>query len=87
MTTTDINRRVGGLYCTEVLALLSDYLDGDLAGPARSAVEEHLQGCGNCATFGGEVADLLSALRVPAGGLEAGAIHRLQARLAAESAG
>jgi anti-sigma factor RsiW len=51
------------LTCEEVLALLSDYLDGDL-GPERLAtVEEHLHACENCTRFGGQFRATLAALR------------------------
>ena len=36
------------LTCREVVELLSDYLDGELAEPERVRVEEHLAGCDGC---------------------------------------
>ena len=54
---------VVAMTCTEVLAVLSDYLDGDLDAPARAAVEAHLAGCDNCTRFGGEFAAVVTALR------------------------
>jgi anti-sigma factor RsiW len=54
---------IAGLSCGDVLALLSDYLDGDLAAPARQQVEEHLRGCEGCARFGGEFRVTVQALR------------------------
>jgi len=54
---------IAGLSCGEVLALLSDYLDGDLAAAARQQVEDHLRGCEGCARFGGEFRVTVRALR------------------------
>lgn len=57
------NRNVGGLYCFEVLAQLSDYVDGELAAEERSKIETHLAGCDTCTQFGGEFGAVLKALR------------------------
>jgi anti-sigma factor RsiW len=54
---------VGGLSCEDVLDRLSDYLDGELAAPARAAVEAHVRGCDGCARFGGEFKSTVLALR------------------------
>ncbi len=59
----DGEREVAGLLCSEVLASLSDYLDGELAAEARAAIEAHLAGCDRCARFGGGMAGALAALR------------------------
>lgn len=59
---------VAGLSCSEVLARLSDYLDGDLGEPARRQVEDHLRGCDGCTRFGGEFRTTVTALRVHLGG-------------------
>jgi len=56
----------GGLTCFEVLAQLSDLLDGTLAAPQRQRVELHVAGCGDCARFGGAVARLIAGLRTGA---------------------
>ncbi len=45
-------RTVGGLRCSEVLARLSDFLDGELEKSDVARVEEHLLGCPNCERFG-----------------------------------
>lgn len=57
------NQLVGGLRCFEVLALLSDYLDGELEATARGRVEAHLAGCEACTQFGGEFGAVVGALR------------------------
>lgn len=53
----------GGTSCTEVLALLSEFVDGELGGASRERVEAHLRGCAACARFGSEFKALVSALR------------------------
>lgn len=54
---------IAGLSCGQVLAALSDYLDGDLPPAARAQVEDHLRGCERCARFGGELRATVRALR------------------------
>jgi anti-sigma factor RsiW len=56
-------RRLGGLWCSEVLALLTRYLDGDLNDAELSAVKAHVTGCSACATFGGAFHKAIIALR------------------------
>lgn len=53
----------GGLTCFEVLAQLSDYLDGTLATRIRDQVHAHVASCADCARFGGAVATVLAAVR------------------------
>jgi len=75
---------VAGLSCSSVLAVLSDYLDGDLAPGERLQVEEHLRGCDGCARFGGEFKTVVHALRADLlhpGGLPASLRDRLRAAL------
>ena len=57
------NRIVGGLSCFEVLAKLSDYLDGELVLEDKAKVEAHLAGCDACTKFGGEFGAVVKALR------------------------
>jgi anti-sigma factor RsiW len=57
------DRLVAGLWCHDVLALLSDYFDGDLAAAERAKVEDHLRGCDACTRFGGEFAATVHGLR------------------------
>lgn len=72
------NRQVGTLWCTEVLARLSDYLDGELTAEARHAVEIHVAGCDNCRRFGGDVGAMVAALgRHAPGEARPGGIERL----------
>ncbi len=59
----DLDRMVAGLRCREVLADLSDFLDGLLSEARVSAIRAHLAECTTCARFGADVAAVLSALR------------------------
>jgi anti-sigma factor RsiW len=71
---------VAGLSCSEVLARLSDYLDGELADAARRQLEDHLRGCDGCTRFGGEFRSTVRALRVYLGG-PGGLPEQVRARL------
>ncbi|MCB9562922.1 MAG: zf-HC2 domain-containing protein [Kofleriaceae bacterium] len=57
------DREVAGLRCRDVLARLSDYLDGDLADDARAQLEAHVRGCPDCARFGARFGQLVGTLR------------------------
>jgi anti-sigma factor RsiW len=57
------NRLVGGLWCTEVLGALPDYLEGTLPADVRAHAEEHLRGCDVCTRFGGRYATVVQAIR------------------------
>ena len=56
-------RTVGGLRCGEVLAALSDFLDGSVNAATRSQIEEHLRGCDWCERFGNRFGHVVAALR------------------------
>lgn len=56
-------REVAGIRCTEVLALLADYIDGDLPDHRRRQIDEHLAGCSWCEDFGGAYGALVTGLR------------------------
>lgn len=57
------NERVaGGLRCSEVLGMLSEYADGELGPETRERIEAHLAECDNCLRFGGSFQQLLSAM-------------------------
>ncbi len=58
-----VDRLVAGTWCHEVLARLSDYLDGELPAAEREQVDDHLRGCDACARFGGELAATVRELR------------------------
>lgn len=56
-------REVGGLWCSEVLSLLSDYVDGRVTTELRMQVETHVRGCQVCEQFGGSFAKVVTSLR------------------------
>lgn len=53
----------GGLDCFHVLALLSDYLEGDLSDADKARVRAHVSACGVCESFGGVFAAAIGTLR------------------------
>jgi RNA polymerase sigma-70 factor, ECF subfamily len=61
------DREVSGMRCSDVIAVLSDYLDGDLGATDRARVESHVQGCTVCARFGGHFAGTIEHLRARLG--------------------
>ncbi len=82
-------RVVGGMSCTQVLAVLSDYLDDELAADVRATVEAHLLGCDACTRFGGDLTATLGALRahlLASAGLPEGMHERFREALAREPA-
>lgn len=56
-------RVVAGLSCGEVLAALSDYVDGAPDPGRRDRIERHLRGCDWCARFGREFSGMVRMLR------------------------
>jgi anti-sigma factor RsiW len=56
-------KTVAGLRCGQVLAALSDYLDGELDSTRVSQIEEHLLGCPNCERFGRHFGSMVVSLR------------------------
>lgn len=61
--TSRFDKVVAGITCGQVLASLSDYLDGELPPEARARIEDHLRGCSECARFGGEFQSTVQALK------------------------
>jgi anti-sigma factor RsiW len=82
-------RVVAGVRCGEVLAELSELLDGTLTPARARQLQEHVRGCDPCGRFGdeltGAVHALRTALREPQ--LESGARDRLRLRLKSEIPG
>lgn len=81
------DRLVAGLWCHDVLARLSDYLDEELPAPERAQVEDHLRGCDACARFGGEFAATVRTLRDHLLADDAGPVHLRERLRAALDAG
>lgn len=81
-----LDRLVAGLRCREVLASLSDFLDGTLLPGRVAAIRAHLAGCRECDRFGRDVAAVLEGLRAAAEppALAPDVEARLRARLGAE---
>jgi len=80
-------RLAGGLWCHEVLDLLSDYVDGELASVSRGAVDAHLAACDRCERFGGEYARTVQRIREALSepeSLDGEMADRLRERLKAE---
>lgn len=78
------DREVAGVRCTEVLADLSDYVDGSVPPERRARIDAHLRGCDWCTHFGGAFAGTVRALRErlgPAEPPEAEVRDRLRRRL------
>lgn len=59
----DADNDIGGLRCGEVLARLSDFLDGTLSEDEHAKVSAHVRACNNCERFGGAFAVAVRALR------------------------
>jgi anti-sigma factor RsiW len=56
------DQHLGGLWCHEVLAGLSDYLEGELTPAEKKGVEAHLAQCPRCTQFGGTFSKMLTGL-------------------------
>ncbi|HEY0513434.1 MAG TPA: sigma-70 family RNA polymerase sigma factor [Thermoanaerobaculia bacterium] len=59
----DGERIVAGLHCGEVLADLTEHLDGRLGRERAQGIGEHLEGCERCRRFADEIAAAVCALR------------------------
>ncbi|MFO0634109.1 MAG: anti-sigma factor [Nannocystaceae bacterium] len=82
-TPTATDREIAGLRCSEVLALLGDWVDGELSLERRAAVEGHVRGCDVCERFGGRFAAMVKAIRALADddGVSPASLERLRGRL------
>jgi len=77
----DGNRLVGDLWCTDVLAGLSEYLDGELPPETADKVEQHLKGCPNCKRFGADMAAMLGSFSTLSQQIPADVSERLRRAL------
>lgn len=78
---------VAGLSCLDVLARLSELVDGEVSADERAQMAAHVAACDWCDRFGREFAATLDALRAEAAAppvpTEVG--ERLLARLAGQA--
>ncbi|MEM1413266.1 MAG: anti-sigma factor [Myxococcota bacterium] len=74
-------REVGGIRCDMVLAVLSDYLDGDLDAATRERVEAHVAGCPECERFGAGFGAMVRSLARKDEGLDEARVQKLAAVL------
>lgn len=56
-------RIVAGVSCSEVLADLSAYLDGELEAARVAQLEAHVSQCSVCAAFGAGFGRVITAMR------------------------
>jgi len=77
-------RELGGFTCGQVLAVLGDYVDGDLAAGDRDRVDAHLRECAVCERFGGRYAHVVRTARVRLGSappVDPGQLERIRRAL------
>lgn len=60
---SQLERRIAGLTCAEVLADLSAYLDGELGVKRVEELRAHLNECNECSRFGATVGSVIERLR------------------------
>lgn len=58
-----MERDIGGIRCSEVLARLADIVDGDVSVHDRERITAHVTACPECARFGTRYQDVIRALR------------------------
>jgi len=56
-------RDVAGLTCSQVMAALSDYAEGEAPAELRAQIEAHVAGCRQCEQFGAGFMALLEGMR------------------------
>ncbi len=57
----------GGIRCSQVLEVLSEFLDGDVSDELRARIESHLADCDWCERFGDRFAQMVMGLREDVG--------------------
>lgn len=84
-----LDRIVAGLSCREVLAELSEVVDGALPVERMEAIGRHVAGCYVCESFGGRFAEMVNRIRAEGSAaplpLPVAVSALLQARLAKET--
>jgi Putative zinc-finger len=53
-------RKAGGLWCSEVLAYLSEFRDNELPPGMQAQIEAHLAECDWCEKFGTQFSSMMS---------------------------
>jgi anti-sigma factor RsiW len=56
-------RIVAGLHCGEVVADVTEYLEGRLSPQRAARIGEHLNGCDDCQRLAEEISAVVRALR------------------------
>ena len=59
----ELDRRIAGVSCREVLLDLSELLDGELPASRVAQLHAHVAECRECERFGGVVGALVRTLR------------------------
>jgi len=78
-------REVAGLTCSDVMAALSDYVEGGIDAGLGRRIEAHVAACRQCEQFGAGFAALLQGLRRELGApdpVDAEVLARLRLTLA-----
>ena len=57
------DRLIAGIRCRQVLAELSEYMDGNLADDRVQQIQTHVKACDWCERFGGRFSAVIAALR------------------------
>jgi anti-sigma factor RsiW len=66
------------MTCAEVVALVTDYLEGELAWRERRSFRRHLEGCDGCTTYLAQMETVVETLgHLPRGAIPPVALDRL----------
>ncbi|MBF0353274.1 MAG: zf-HC2 domain-containing protein [SAR324 cluster bacterium] len=57
------DRKIAGIRCSEILAQLSGYMEGELAQDTVNLIREHVKICHQCEQFGGEFVSVIKTFR------------------------
>jgi len=57
------SKLIAGIHCSEVLELLSEFLDGTLPNARAEQLRSHVTACQACEQFGADVQAALKSLR------------------------
>jgi predicted anti-sigma-YlaC factor YlaD len=63
---TRLRRRAPQIACSQLVELVTDYLEAGLDAADRVAVEQHLKECGHCTAYVRQVTRLLELTAGPA---------------------